>query len=293
MKPEFFIPCRPALAVALKSADKALIIESVIWSIADKKNKKFYDHCHHEGRWYMWDTYEQWHQKMPWLAQSTIRKYIASLRKDGWLLTANLAKDPRDRTLFYTVDQTKIDEAYMAFFAKSMCSTVADEAAQSEHISTATGVAAEASIGVADLLPINLTKNQTKTLTRKSSYTDFDYGMAKLWHNYAKSISPNGRFVEIKFAEAIMKMRTKFSMTEDQIEYMLKWIKDDEFWCNKAISPASLLKASKAMPEITKLEQIILAITARKKTKSEKVMESILATEAEVMDPNWKSPLEI
>ena len=143
--------------------------------------------------------------------------------------------------------------------------------------------------------PLVHTNTLTKTLTKKDTDTLhkkciwFDEQMGGAWLNFAKAQSPAGRFNKNKFAEAIMRMRTKFSMTEDQIAYMLTWIKSDQFWAKIAISPASLLKPSKSNPDITKLEQVIISIKSRKKSKSERVMDSILRTETEV----GYNPLEL
>ena len=106
--------------------------------------------------------------------------------------------------------------------------------------------------------------------------------MSKQWLSFAKSKSPNGRFTEIAFAEAINKMRLKFHLTEQQIEFMLNWIRNDDFWCTNALSPVSLLKKSKSCPEITKLEQVINRIKARKKTEKEKLYDAAMKFDADL-----------
>lgn len=105
-----------------------------------------------------------------------------------------------------------------------------------------------------------------------------------------KTMSPNGRFNQIGFANAIMKMRTKHDMTEEMISYMLTWIKADDFWAKNALSPASLLKPSPSNPDITKLDRVISSIKSRKKTQSEKVYDAVLEAEKELARQEAQSP---
>jgi len=75
----------PAIAKELKNSDKAFMIEYMVWSVKEKRLKPdYYKDCFKDGLFYMWDTYKVWHQRMPWLGESTIRKYIAQLRDDEW-----------------------------------------------------------------------------------------------------------------------------------------------------------------------------------------------------------------
>src|SRR5689334_14701291 len=101
----------PAIASAIGCSDKAFIVEYISWSIADKGKHKpptnKYSECFFDGDWYMWDTHATWQERMPWLAERTIRKYMAELKEEGWIKTAYLSTDKIDRTLYYTLDLRK------------------------------------------------------------------------------------------------------------------------------------------------------------------------------------------
>lgn len=115
MKIERILVCRPALAVALKCPNKAMILEYMVWSIKEKEGDPLYAHACKDGVYYMWDTYAKWQRRMPWLGESTIRKYMNSLRKDGWVSTESLSMNSFNRTLYYTVDYAKVAQAYDQF----------------------------------------------------------------------------------------------------------------------------------------------------------------------------------
>ena len=94
------IAIRPSVAAALGGLNRAIIIEHVILN------------C--KGFEWMRATHADWVESMPWLGESTIRKQIAQLRKDGWLETAHLSNS-HDRTLHYAANQIKVSEACLKF----------------------------------------------------------------------------------------------------------------------------------------------------------------------------------
>ena len=293
---------RTALAVALKSERKATILEFVRHCCESKKDNRF-PHCYYEGEWYMWDTYDAWQRRMPWVSLSTIRKTFSEMRKDGWLKTAHLSPNKTDRTLYYTVNKAKVQRAYAQFEhmeeedlkdTKSDPNLAHGSAEVSAHGSVT--YVTDASAEVSAHLPItyNHTKNHTKSPDEfHKKCSPFDIGMAEKWIEFAKAHSKNGRFKLPQFAEAIMRMRTKFELTEEQIGFMLNWIRQDEFWCTNALSPVSLLKKSKSCPEITKLEQVINRIKSRKKTEKEKLYESAMKFDASLKAKEKEPDMEL
>ena len=273
-----------SIAIELKSADKAFMVEFIKFSVEYKAEKPEQYEPHTDGRHYTWDTQDAWHNRLRWLSHRTIQNHLRDIRESGLVHAEQLSPDNRDRTLYYTINDEcyyKMEQMHNAEFASSTTQNLRSLNTQN----------------LRDVPSNNLTKNLTKNTRRRAnelhkSCVPFDETMANEWMTWAKTMSPNGRFNLTAFANAIMKMRTKFELSEQQITFMLEWIKADDFWAKNAISPASLLKPSPSDPSVSKLDRVISSIKARKKSKSERVMESILRTESEVL-PDDYNPLRL
>lgn len=112
------ITCYPSLATVFGS-DKALIIQQVrFWMDINSKDPSKHHTHYHDGRWWTYNTIEQWEDTFPWLRERTILRLFGSLADEGILLKANLHKDPRNRTLWYSIDFNRLDEVVEQGLAK-------------------------------------------------------------------------------------------------------------------------------------------------------------------------------
>lgn len=104
------ISCYPSLATVFGS-DKALIIQQIrFWmDINSKDSSKHHTHFH-DGHWWTYNTIEQWEDAFPWMRERTIIRHFQTLADEGILLKAHLHKDPRNRTLWYSIDFNRLDE---------------------------------------------------------------------------------------------------------------------------------------------------------------------------------------
>lgn len=59
---------------------------------------------YHDGRWYIYNTYEQWQKQFPFWCERTIRTIIKSLENKKLLITDRFNKFGYDRTKWYTID---------------------------------------------------------------------------------------------------------------------------------------------------------------------------------------------
>ena len=87
----------PSLAVAVKSVDKAIILQQVHYWLLKSTNER-------DGRMWVYNTLQDWRIQFPFWTEKEIRTRIDNLRSDGYLLTANYNKLPMDRTLWYSID---------------------------------------------------------------------------------------------------------------------------------------------------------------------------------------------
>lgn len=276
-----------ALAAALNCPNKAYMIEYMIWSIESKQGRQ-YEMGVKDDKQYMWDSQKEWHDRIPWAHIRTIRRYIAELRDIGLVETACLSENPRDRTLFYRVNMDKYNElrANQTSPMRTNCPHASGQKNRIHADKLSSSMRTKE-----PHVPSTNTHTNTHTNTPHKKCVPFDHDMAKRWLDYNRLKSPNGRFNELKFSEAIMRMRTKFSMAEKDIGDMLTWIQQDDFWGKLSPSPVGLLRKSPSEPDLTKLEQVLKQISGRKKSKSERVMDSILKNESEV-DPDY-NPLRL
>ena len=92
----------PSLAVALKSSDKAIILQQIHYWLLRSSN--FID-----GHKWVYNSVHDWNKQFPWLTEKTLQRYLRSLEDMGLLVTANYNKAKFDRTKWYTIDYTSLD----------------------------------------------------------------------------------------------------------------------------------------------------------------------------------------
>ena len=94
------------LAVLLGSADSALFVQQVHFWLSVYVNKK--DKSHYKnGRWWIWNSYPQWQEQIPWLSVKVLRRVTGELRKMGLLL---VMRTHGGGPLWYTIDYDKLKE---------------------------------------------------------------------------------------------------------------------------------------------------------------------------------------
>lgn len=95
----------PTLAKVLGSSDKALILQQIQYWLNNPKVGKEAD-----GRKWIRNTVEEWHEQFPWIASKTVQRYLKDLEDKKILLTNNLNRLKFDRTKWYTIDYHELDK---------------------------------------------------------------------------------------------------------------------------------------------------------------------------------------
>jgi hypothetical protein len=57
-----------------------------------------------DGRYWVYNTYQDWQAQLPWCSLATIRRTFASLERQGLILTATFNRSAMDHTRWYTID---------------------------------------------------------------------------------------------------------------------------------------------------------------------------------------------
>lgn len=106
---EYPLMVLPSLAVSI-GLNEALVIQQVHYWIG-KMGKR------HDGRQWIYNTYEQWENQFPFWSNRTLRRIIANLEEKKLLITSDkYNKMPMDKTKWYTIDYEEVDKAKKNFF---------------------------------------------------------------------------------------------------------------------------------------------------------------------------------
>ncbi|WP_199426942.1 DnaD domain-containing protein [Thermaerobacillus caldiproteolyticus] len=62
----------------------------------------------HEGHKWVYNTYEEWQEQFPFWSESTIRRIITKLEKQGLIITGNFNRSKIDKTKWYRIDYEKL-----------------------------------------------------------------------------------------------------------------------------------------------------------------------------------------
>ncbi|POP35489.1 replication protein, partial [Blautia producta] len=120
--------------------NEAIILQQVHYWIEKKKESKI---DFHDGRYWVYNTYEGWQNQFPFWSISTIRRTISKLEKIGLLLSGNYNRLGIDKTKWYTINYKLVNELknYKKPFPSDQneqmdCSHYTDTSHQNEHTIT-------------------------------------------------------------------------------------------------------------------------------------------------------------
>lgn len=105
---------------------EAIIIHQIQYWINIYKTKEAADHFR-DGRWWVYNTYEEWQAQFPFLCLRTIKYIIKKLSSYGIIIkTSQYNKMGIDRTNWYSVDEERLAELISSDSAEFAQSTVQD-----------------------------------------------------------------------------------------------------------------------------------------------------------------------
>lgn len=106
-KPLMVLP-KTATAIGL---NEAIILQQTHYWLSVSKNYR-------EGRVWVYKTYKEWQEELPFWSVSTIRRAIENLEKRNLLIVGNFNKMPGDNTKWYTVDYEALENLEREIFEK-------------------------------------------------------------------------------------------------------------------------------------------------------------------------------
>ena len=95
----------PTLAKELGSLNEAAFMQQLHYWLDIKKQtgKNFVD-----GRYWVYNSVEEWLKQFPWMTSATLRRTIAKLVEKGYVIKDNHSPKQMDHTCWYTINYDKI-----------------------------------------------------------------------------------------------------------------------------------------------------------------------------------------
>lgn len=94
----------PSLAVAV-GLNEAIILQQIHYWLGASKNS-------HDGRLWVYNTYEQWAEQFPFWSPEFIRKIVKSLRDKNLIEARQLSPNAWDKTNSYTINYEALESAH-------------------------------------------------------------------------------------------------------------------------------------------------------------------------------------
>jgi DNA-binding PadR family transcriptional regulator len=92
----------PKLATLI-GLNEAIILQQMHYWIGKTNNN-------YDGKKWIYNSVSEWAKQFPFFSDSTIVRTIKNIEKKGLVFVGNYNKDGRDRTKWYSIDYTKLDE---------------------------------------------------------------------------------------------------------------------------------------------------------------------------------------
>ena len=100
----------PSLAVAIGDREAIFLQQVHYWLVKNQVAKKNF----RAGRYWTYNTFEQWQEQLPWLSVRTIKRIVGKLKENELLMTAHYNKKGYDRTTWYSINYENMPNCHPA-----------------------------------------------------------------------------------------------------------------------------------------------------------------------------------
>lgn len=124
----------PTLATLI-GLNEAIILQQVHYWL---KHKEKSGQNYIDGRYWVYNTYEQWQKQFPFWSIMTIRRTMTKLENKGLLIAENYNKAGFDKTKWYTINYNALNSLSPSSvqFEHIVCSNCTDGSVQNEQTNT-------------------------------------------------------------------------------------------------------------------------------------------------------------
>lgn len=233
----------PSLAKAI-GLNEAMFLQQVHYWLNKSKH-------YHDDKVWIYNTYQGWMEQFPFWSERTLKRIVAALREQGLIITTDeYNKIPIDKTLWYTIDYTRLDN-----LARREC----------QNGTSRVPSCYDESVNLASPIPENNTENNTENFVASQPSPTPQQEMfgaiceAIGWDYHVISDKNKGQV-----AQAV-KVLNKAGYTVDDIRrFMMDVWFHDWRWEKKQQYPT----LSQLREEIGKIRSVVPAAAPAKKTKS-------------------------
>ncbi|MBQ3176904.1 MAG: hypothetical protein IJB52_03730 [Clostridia bacterium] len=104
-------PCRKVVPQIYEKIglNEAFLLQQVHYWLTEheKQGKNF-----HDGRFWVFNTYEEWHKQLSFIQERTIRDAFKHLKELGLVVTGNFNKKGFDKTIWYSIDYDVVEKMF-------------------------------------------------------------------------------------------------------------------------------------------------------------------------------------
>ncbi len=125
----------PDLATLI-GLNESIILQQIHYWLEKKKE---HNTDYHDGHYWVYNTYEQWHEQFSFWSIMTIRRTITKLESSQLLLSAKYNKAGFDKTKWYTINYQALDNAFHSSSVQNEhmdCSSCTEGSVQSGQTNT-------------------------------------------------------------------------------------------------------------------------------------------------------------
>lgn len=103
------------IAKAIGLNESIVIAQIDYWLKSKRNNPQKYHDSFQDGRWWVFNTYEQWQEHLYFWSIRTIRRIMSNMESSGLLLSGNYNRASFDKTKWYTIDYDRLDSVISPF----------------------------------------------------------------------------------------------------------------------------------------------------------------------------------
>ncbi|MFZ4170923.1 hypothetical protein ACEV60_20025 [Enterobacter ludwigii] len=209
----------PTLACAIGLNEAVVLQQMHYWM---NSSQHFYD-----GRRWVYNSVPSWRKQFPFWSESTVKRALLSLEKQGMVTSANYNRDPRDHSKWYsinydalaTLDQQQkrmndasgqfdpIERANMTQCTRSICTDAQGQPAPMQQVSMTRPLPENTTETTQEITPENKTSGASADASaqKRSSRDDYSPEFEQAWQVYPKRAGGNSRAAAFKAWKARLK----------------------------------------------------------------------------------------
>lgn len=154
--------------------NEAIVLQQVhYWLEINKREGKNF----HEGRYWTYNTYDEWQEQFPFWSKETIKRVFKRLREMKIILVDRFNVYPMDRTLWYTIDYDRLNSIMKE-------SNASDRNNQNEPMDNTQNAPLD-QVNLSPPIPeINITEISTEIISPSVSHKDHGDSIESLGENF-------------------------------------------------------------------------------------------------------------